>query len=44
MLLRYHEHCRGTEPPELIALIGETVERMHQTYGGDMDEKNDGVD
>lgn len=32
ILLRYREHCRVLEPPELVALIRESLERMSEGY------------
>src|SRR6185295_11500091 len=39
VLLRYREHCRVLEPPELIALMRETATSLDQIYafaGADM--------
>lgn len=33
ILLRYREHCRVLEPPELVAMIRETTARMAAVYG-----------
>jgi predicted DNA-binding transcriptional regulator YafY len=35
ILLRYREHCRVLEPPELIALMRESIERMAELYRTD---------
>lgn len=32
ILLRYREHCRVLEPGELVAMIRQTIERMHAVY------------
>ncbi|MDZ4719997.1 MAG: WYL domain-containing protein [Roseiflexaceae bacterium] len=32
VLLRYREHCRVIEPPELIAMMQESIEQMRQIY------------
>jgi predicted DNA-binding transcriptional regulator YafY len=32
VLLRYREHCRVIEPPELVELMREAVTRMHEVY------------
>jgi predicted DNA-binding transcriptional regulator YafY len=32
VLLRYREHCRVLEPPELIAMLRETLARMNTMY------------
>jgi predicted DNA-binding transcriptional regulator YafY len=32
VLLRYREHCRVLEPPELIEMMHETVDKMHTLY------------
>ena len=32
VLLRYREHCRVIEPPELIAMIRESLARMAGLY------------
>jgi predicted DNA-binding transcriptional regulator YafY len=32
ILLRYREHCRVLEPPELVAMLRESVERMALLY------------
>ncbi len=33
VLLRYREHCRVLEPPELVELMREAVSRMAEIYG-----------
>jgi len=32
VLLRYREHCRVLEPPELVAMMRTSVARMHEHY------------
>ena len=32
ILLRYREHCRVLEPPELVAMLRETLNRMAELY------------
>ncbi|ACL23184.1 helix-turn-helix transcriptional regulator [Chloroflexus aggregans] len=32
ILLRYREHCRVLEPPELVEMIRQTIERMRTLY------------
>lgn len=38
ILLRYREHCRVLEPPELVEMIRETLEHMCAVYGEIEDE------
>jgi predicted DNA-binding transcriptional regulator YafY len=35
ILLRYREHCRVLEPPELVAMLRESIERMARVYAED---------
>ncbi|NJN68126.1 MAG: WYL domain-containing protein [Chloroflexaceae bacterium] len=32
VILRYREHCRVLEPPELVQMIRETLDRMNEIY------------